>query len=61
MNIDFWYGSCKENIAAYDCIFYPNDGYFAGNVYDKKGMAIGDYFSNSSITISNYFGRIERK
>lgn len=55
MFIDFWYGNTKSDIAYADCFFYPNNGYYSGNVYDKNGKPIGDYTEKDSAIIETEF------
>ena len=54
MRIDYWYQDRRR--AAYaDCYFYPNEGIYRGNVYDKNGDMIGDYASTNSAEIERRF------
>ena len=55
MFIDFWYGNTKNDIAFADCFFYPNNGHYAGNIYNSKGEIIGDYTSDNSVEIEEHF------
>ena len=56
MHINFWYWKEGETkIAAADCLFYPHDGEYRGNVYNAQGRAIGDYTSKSSVDIEKRF------
>ena len=55
LKIDFWYGNSRKDICSADCYFYPNNGYYAGNVYDKDGKAIGDYTEKDSVKIEDEF------
>lgn len=53
MKIDIWYPG--DHIAGADCIFYPNDGEYRGNVYNANGRAIGDFSSRNSVEIERRF------
>lgn len=54
MKIDFWYKDDRQ-IAFVDCFFYPNDGLYRGNIYNKDGKAIGDYAESDSTKIEKRF------
>lgn len=54
MRIDYWYHNGRS--AAYaDCYFYPAEGVYRGNIYDKHGNIIGDYTSSDSTEIEKRF------
>lgn len=55
MKFDFWYNHTLKDVYKVDCYFYPNNGYYAGNMYDKNGKVIGDFTSPDSVTIEKYF------
>lgn len=55
MIFDFWYGDTLEDVKEADCYFYPNNGYYAGNMYNNKGEIIGDYTSCDSVKIGEVF------
>lgn len=55
MKFDFWYGNTLEDVCEADCYFYPNGGYYAGNMYDKNGKIIGDYTATDSVKIGDVF------
>lgn len=52
MTIDKWR---KGRIAEADCFFYPNEGIYRGNLYNKNGEIIGDYSSRDSVEIEKRF------
>ena len=54
MKIDYWYKEDKKAVAA-DCFFYPNEGKYRGNVYNKDGRMIGDYTATDSVEIEKRF------
>lgn len=61
MKIDMWYGDTfeKKQYGA-DAFFYPHGcltihSCYAGNIYNEKGEAIGDYTTPSSREIPKYF------
>ena len=56
MVIDIWYKMEKPVFA--DCFFYPNEGIYRGNLYNKNGRMIGDYSSTNSIEIEKRFSNI---
>lgn len=51
LKIDVWYKD--EKIARYDCFFYPNDGIYRGNLFNRDGKVIGDYWCNDSVELEN--------
>ena len=53
IKIDKWYTG--ERIHRADCFFYPEKGIYAGNVYNKAGKIIGDYWSDNSVEIEKRF------
>lgn len=53
MKIDMW--NKDEKIAYVDCYFYPNGGYYAGNLYSEEGKPIGDFYSKDSVEIEKRF------
>lgn len=53
LKIDKWYK--RGRIAKADCFFYPNEGIYRGNLYDKEGRIIGDYSSHDSVEIERRF------
>lgn len=53
MKLDIWYQG--ETIAAADCVFYPNDFIYRGNLYNAEGRIIGDYSSRDSVEIEKRF------
>lgn len=55
LKIDKWYN--EEKITRIDCFFYPNSGYYSGNLYNEKGKIIGDYTGNDSIEIEKRFSK----
>lgn len=55
MNIDFWNGATKNDIAGGDAYFYPNEGIYRGNLYNASGDIIGDYSTEDSVEIENMF------
>ena len=55
MNIDFWYGNNKDDIAKVTCSFSDLDLTYRGNVYDKAGKIIGDFSAKDSVEIENEF------
>lgn len=55
MRIDFWYGDKMEDIAGVYVSFYPNNGEYRGNVFNKDGKAIGDFTSSDSVEIEKTF------
>ena len=59
--IDMWYGD-EFNKYDYDAdaAFYPNEGVYRGNIYDKTGKIVGDYSCSDSVTIAKELGVIFR-
>ena len=56
MKIDFWNNeNTLKDVMKIDCFFYPNNGYYAGNMYDKTGKMIGDYLTYNSLEIEKTF------
>lgn len=58
MIIDYWYGdgrSEQNRIAFVTCTFYPNEGIYRGNMWDKDKKPIGDYSSKDSLEIEKRF------
>ena len=55
MKFDFWYENTKKDIARMDVFFYPDDGHYRGNLYNKNGDMIGDYVTTDSVEIENMF------
>ena len=55
VEFDLWYKNTFDDVCSADCTFYPNGGYYAGNVYDCSGKIIGDYTSKDSVTIEKLF------
>ena len=55
MIIDFWYGDSKKDIVKVDCYFYPNDGVYRGNIYNKDNKIIGDFTGSDSLKIEKAF------
>lgn len=58
MRIDYWNDGRKEKVARIDCFFYPNDGMYRGNLYDRNGKMIGDYSTRDSTEIERRFSKI---
>jgi len=56
MKTDFWYGNKKEDVKRVDCFFSDCDCVYRGNMYDGNGKAIGDYSTNDSCEVEEYFG-----
>ena len=54
MKIDYWQKNSGRAAFA-DCMFYPNEGVYRGNVYDGGGNMIGDYKSADSVEIERRF------
>lgn len=59
LRIDMWYGDefNKDEYGA-DATFYPNEGVYRGNIYDKSGKAVGDYSCSDSVAIAKELGII---
>ena len=55
MYIDYWYKGAHKDKYFADCFFYPNEGIYRGNIYNKKGKMIGDYSSRDSLEIEKTF------
>lgn len=56
MKIDYWYGDGRNtDITFVDCFFYPNEGIYRGNIYDKDLEPIGDFYSYDSVEIEKRF------
>ena len=55
MIYDFWYGDSQKDVAFATCTFYPNNGEYRGNLFDKNGRIIGDYTSRDSVEIERRF------
>ena len=55
--IDMWYGD-EFNKYDYDAdaTFYPNEGVYRGNIYDKTGKRVGDYSCSDSVTLEKELG-----
>lgn len=53
MKVDIWY--VGEHVTSADCIFYPNEGIYRGNLYNAEGKAIGDYSARNSVEIEKRF------
>lgn len=53
MKIDLW--SKDEKAAFVSCFFYPNDGEYRGNLYNKDGKAIGGFSARDSVEIERRF------
>lgn len=49
LKIDKWYKD--EKIARADCFFYPNVGIYRGNLFNRDGKVIGDYWCNDSVEL----------
>ena len=55
MKIDMWYKDrFKKGKYGADAYFTPGNGY-AGNIYDETGKMIGDYRTENSVEIEEYF------
>lgn len=54
IKIDYWYKDGRRAVFA-DCFFYPNEGVYRGNVYDRDGNIIGDYTATDSVEIGRRF------
>ena len=55
MIIDFWYDHKRADIEHISIYFYPNNGYYSGNLYDSNYKIIGDYTTKDSTEIKKYF------
>lgn len=55
INFDFWYDNTFDDVCDVDCMFYPNGGYYAGNIYDCSGKIIGDFTGTDSVAIGRLF------
>lgn len=55
VKFDFWYDNTFDDVCDADCRFYPNGGYYAGNIYDCSGKIIGDYTGTDSVAIERLF------
>lgn len=55
MKLDFWYKDNLKDVKQITCLFYDNAGYYAGNMIDKTGKIIGDYFTYNSVEIEKTF------
>ena len=55
IKFDYWYKGAHKDVACADCFFYPNNGYYAGNIYNKDGNPIGDFWSDDSVEIEKRF------
>lgn len=55
MIIDLWHGESEEEIADANCFFYPHDGEYRGNLFNKEGEIIGDYKATDSVEIGHRF------
>lgn len=55
--IDMWHGDefNKYDYGA-DATFYPNEGVYRGNIYDKTGKMVGDYSCSDSVTLEKELG-----
>ena len=58
MIIDYWYGHSKRDVASIDIFFYPNDGEYRGNLFDKNNKYIGDFTAKSSQEIERTFPKL---
>lgn len=58
MSIDFWYGDTKDDVTGGDAYFYPNEGIYRGNLYNKDGKCIGDYIATDSGEIEDLLPNI---
>lgn len=56
MQVDMWYRNEKATDAS--CTFYPNEGIYRGNFYNKDGKPIGDYSSRDSVEMSKRLSAI---
>lgn len=55
MHFDFWYGNTLEDVARADCYFSDADCRYQGNMWDVNGKMIGDYWSEDSVVVEEYF------
>lgn len=55
VKFDFWHDNTFDDVCDADCRFYPNGGYYAGNIYDCSGEIIGDYIGTDSVAIERLF------
>lgn len=55
MNYDFWYNNVPSDIAKITVSFYPSDGTYRGNMFDRDNNFIGDYVAPDSITLEKEF------
>ena len=60
MFMDFWYGFTKDDVKGVSLMFYPNEGEYRGNLYDKNGKVIGDFTTDDSLEIEKVFDDIVR-
>lgn len=55
LSIDMWGNHSQHEIVSYDCTFYPNGTYYAGNLYNASGDIIGDFIGVDSAEIEKRF------
>lgn len=61
MIIDLWSNHKKSEVKHISIFFYPNNGYYSGNLYDINYKIIGDYTTKNSTEIRKYFpGAVKR-
>lgn len=58
VKVDMWYNDDPKTADKIDIEFYANDGEYRGNIY-KNGKTIGDYVSNSSTELEEYFSQLQ--
>ena len=57
MIIDMWNDHKRREVKHISIYFYPNNGYYSGNLYDKEYKTIGDYTTKDSLEIKKYFSQ----
>ena len=55
MIIDMWNDHKRREVKHISIYFYPNNGYYSGNLYDEEYFIIGDYTTKDSTEIKRYF------
>ena len=57
MEIVMWYPDkyTEQDIDSVECFWSPNDGEYRGNLLNKDGEYIGEFFCSDSVEIERYF------
>ena len=55
MFVDFWYNNTLNDVKKITVFFSDLDAVYRGNMYDKTGKCIGDYYTKNSVEIEKKF------